>query len=684
MPYSRRPNNSFYDDPPFKTNTFKTNTSTWVSNFTVTQDRVLDHLRVRQPNTFKLPPATKNLIDPNVVNDDDKLVGDNNPVTNSSLRSGVAQAGALVYCTTPIINPPPGSCDACSSSSTIRASDAQNNNRFGDSVAISGDYAIVGAGLGDGVVAGTGAAYIFKSAGAGKWPQTETQKLFASDGQADRFGDSVAISGDYAIVGAALGDGVVAGTGAAYIFKKDPVTGWPQTETQKLFASDGATSDRFGDSVAISGDYAIVGAYRDDNSGGNGAGAAYIFFKDGSGNWSQTQKLLASDGQADDFFGYSVAISGDYAIVGAFGVDGGNYTGAAYIFFNDGSGNWTQTQKLTASGGQVDDRFGRSVAISGYYAIVGAYGVSGGVNTGEAYIFEKDPVTGWPENETQKLTASDGQPDDRFGYSVGISGDYAIVGANWDDNSGGSQAGAAYIFNRNCVNNLGDPWGQVQKINGSDAGDRFGISVAFDGLNGIVGANLVDYEGMNNAGAAYIYQWGSVDRCFDNRNHLYFSDGDQWIPLANCIPTSEPTSGEVDDCCGESFTIDQPESKLSKADSGKTAFFEGPNPSAILPEISETDPDSDGLCYKFVTGTTFTGTWEIYSEFPPVAPSDKFAGQINWISGGGSVAVIVLPVIRNPGISSTPGDWVEVYSFKGKWYVTGESWQDNGIRFNTI
>ena len=329
--------------------------------------------------------------------------------------------------------------------------------------------------------------------------------------------------------------------------------------------------------------------------------------------------------------------------------------------------------------------FGLSVAIRGDYAIVGAYGVAGGVGTGAAYIFEKDPVTGWPENETQKLTASDGQPDDRFGWSVAISGDYAIVGAFLDDNSGGNDAGAAYIFNRNCVDNLGDPWGQVQKINGSDAGDNFGRSVAFDGLNGIVGADRVDYEGINNAGAAYIYQWGSIDKCFDNRNHLYFSDGDQWIPLANCMPTSEPTSGEVDDCCGESFTIDQPESKLSKADSGKTAFFEGPNnPSAILPEISETDPDSDGLCYKFVTGTTFTGTWEIYSEFPPVAPSDKFAGQINWISGGGSVAVIVLPVIRNPGISSTPGDWVEVYSFKGKWYVTGESWQDNGIRFNTI
>ena len=154
----------------------------------------------------------------------------------------------------------------------------------------------------------------------------------------------------------------------------------------------------------------------------------------------------------------------------------------------------TETQKLVSSDGQAGDFFGQDVAISGDYAIVGAYGVAGGVNTGAAYIFEKDPVTGWPENETQKLLASDGATTDFFGHSVGISGDYAIVGAIGE----GNNAGAAYIFNRDCVDNLGDPWGQIQKINGSDAGDGFGRSVAFDGLNGIVGAFLVNYEGIND------------------------------------------------------------------------------------------------------------------------------------------------------------------------------------------
>ncbi len=179
-----------------------------------------------------------------------------------------------------------------------------------------------------------------------------------------------------------------------------------------------------------------------------------------------------------------------------------------------------------------------------------------------------------------------------------------------------------------------------------------------------------------------------TDPCFDGRNHLYFSDGDQWIPLANCLPSSKPSSGGGD-CCGESFEIsgDNEPYLVKKEDSGKTGFFVDahPNNVAVLPEISETDPDSDGLCYKFVTGTTFTGGgWSILSEFPPPPPpSNKFAGQINWISGGGSVPNNTDNLISSLQATSTAGDWVEVYSFKGKWYVTGESWENEGIEFST-
>ena len=172
------------------------------------------------------------------------------------------------------------------------------------------------------------------------------------------------------------------------------------------------------------------------------AGAAYIFEKE-NGKWQQTAKLQASDKQADDEFGGSVAISGDYAIVGAcYEETGGNYTGAAYIFEKE-NGKWQETAKLQASDKEWGDYFGRSVAISGDYAIVGAEREdTGGMDAGAAYIFEKENGK-W--QETAKLQASDKEWGDYFGRSVAISGDYAIVGAERED-TGGSEAGAAYIY----------------------------------------------------------------------------------------------------------------------------------------------------------------------------------------------------------------------------------------------
>ena len=166
--------------------------------------------------------------------------------------------------------------------------------------------------------------------------------------------------------------------------------------------SDRASGDYFGYSVAISGDYAIVGAYQEDeNASGSAtlsnAGSAYIFVRSGS-SWSLQQKIVASDRASGDYFGSSVAISGNYAIVGAYLDDttysGGTFTdaGSAYIFVRSGS-TWTQQQKISA-GSASGDYFGYSVAISGDYAIVGAYqeaeNALGGATlnqAGSAYIF---------------------------------------------------------------------------------------------------------------------------------------------------------------------------------------------------------------------------------------------------------------------------------------------------------
>jgi hypothetical protein len=163
-------------------------------------------------------------------------------------------------------------------------------------------------------------------------------------------------------------------------------------------------------------------------------------------------KVTAGDGAAGDFFGFSAAISGDTAIVGAKDHShAGVITGAAYILERDqgGAGNWGETIKLTASNTRTSLRFGWAVSVSGDVAIVGAHGsTTDGTDTGEAYIFERDQggVGNW--GEVVNLTASDAALDDHFGTAVAVSGDTAIVGAK-DNADAGSSSGSAYIFDRN-------------------------------------------------------------------------------------------------------------------------------------------------------------------------------------------------------------------------------------------
>ena len=373
----------------------------------------------------------------------------------------------------------------------LLASDGAAVDFFSISISISGDLAIVGAAYDDDKGSDSGSAYIFKRDGT-SWSQQ--QKLTASDGAAaDQFGCSVFISGDYAIIGACGDDDKGIDSGSAYIFRWGG-TAWVQQ--QKLTASDGAAVDYFGYSVSISGDYAIVGAVY-DNDKGSSSGSAYIFKQDGT-SWSQQQKLTASDGAASDLFGYSVSISGDYAIVGVISDDDkGSESGSAYIFKWDGT-SWNQQQKLLASDGAAVDYFGISVSISGDYAIVGAiYDDDKGSDSGSAYIFKWNG-TSW--SQQQKLTASDGAAADQFGRSVSISGDYTIVGAKYDDDKG-SASGSAYIFKWDSTG-----WVQQQKLTASDgtAGNNFGYSVSISGDYAIVGAVWDDDKG-SGSGSAYIF-----------------------------------------------------------------------------------------------------------------------------------------------------------------------------------
>ncbi len=282
----------------------------------------------------------------------------------------------------------------------------------------------------------------------------------------------------------------------------------------KMIPSDGAAGDYFGYSVSISGDYAIIGAYGDDDNG-NDSGSAYIFEREGN-DWIQRAKLKPDDGTTGDYFGHSVSISGDYAIIGAYGDDDNGYnSGSAYIFEKPLAGwaDMTETAKLTASDGYgkydtyvpVYDAFGYSVSISGTYAIVGAVGVR---RAGSAYIF-KQPVNGWVDmTETAKLTPSDrgtAEAVGNFGSSVNISGNYAIVGAD-SFPYGNTHGGAAYLFEKPSVE--WEDMTETAKVMASDQGyfeNDFGISVGISGDDVVVGARFNDDKGTKS-GSAYIFR----------------------------------------------------------------------------------------------------------------------------------------------------------------------------------
>jgi len=398
----------------------------------------------------------------------------------------------------------------------LTALDKTDGDEFGCSVAISGDVAVVGARSADlGSLSDAGAAYVFVKPANGWGNMTQTAKLTASDKAAgDNFGYSVSTSGDVVVVGASSADpGGTIDAGAAYVFVK-PGGGWADmTQTAKLTASDKAAFDYFGYSVAISGDVVLVGAYKADPGGTDYAGAAYVFVKMGGGwaDMTQTAKLTASDKAAYDYFGYSVAISGDVVVVGSPYSDPGGTSsaGVAYVFVKPGGGwtDMTQTASLTASYKAQDDYFGSSVSISADIVVVGAYGADpGGMNTaGAAYIFVK-PGGGWADmTQTARLTTSDMDTYDQFGWSVSISGDVVVVGALGADPGGTVSAGAAYVFVK-----PGGGWAdmtQTAKLTALDKAenDYFGWSVSNSGGVVLVGAYGADPGGTGDAGAAYIF-----------------------------------------------------------------------------------------------------------------------------------------------------------------------------------
>jgi len=318
----------------------------------------------------------------------------------------------------------------------------------------------------------------------------ETQKLLASDGAASDYFGPCFLDGDTAIISSYTDDDKGLDSGSAYTFTR---TGTNWIQEAKLLASDGAPYDYFGYYVALSGDTALIGApYDDDN--GDISGSAYVFTRAGT-TWTQEAKLLAHDGAASDYFGIFVSIYGDTALIGAAGDDG--LKGSAYVFIRTGT-TWTEQAKLVATDGAAGDQFGGYVSLYDDTALIGAlFDDDNGVDSGSAYVFTR---TGTTWNQEAKLLASDGETGEIFGNWVSLYGNTALIAAGYDDDNG-IHAGSAYVFTR-----TGTTWNQEAKLLASDgaAGDQFGCSVSLSGDTALIGANWDDDKG-DSSGSAYVF-----------------------------------------------------------------------------------------------------------------------------------------------------------------------------------
>ncbi len=549
----------------------------------------------------------------------------------------------------------------------LTAGDGAASDYFGYSVAVNGDTAVVGA-YGDD--SSKGVAYVLLRQ-SGAWSQVA--KLTASAGEGgNQLGRSVAVDGDTVVVGAVLADGRVSCSGSAYVFTK-PNTGWADaTETAKLTASDGANLDLFGYSVAVDGDTVVVGAYWDDDKG-DYSGAVYVFTKATDSVWAdatETVKLTASDGAADDYFGYSVALDEDTMAVGAYQVnhvngDGNTVSnsGAAYVFTRQ-AGVWSQVAKLTVSDRAADDYFGRSVAVDGDMVVVGADQVNhvdGNGNTvsysGAAYVFTK-PSGVWDNaTETAKLTASDAAAEDKFGISVAVDGDTVVVGAYQDDDKG-ENPGSAYVFTK-----PGTGWAtatETAKLTASDgaADDEFGTSVGIDGDTVVVGAHFDDDKGADS-GSAYVYGvsgWTAIpDSEAGATNATSYTVNDLtneeeygfWIRARNTVGASEAS---------DPVTATPVNTAPTAVDDATTTDEDR----AIVIRVLDNDTDVDGDSLSVIavgtpsngaaaiTGNATTVTYTPNSSFHG---SDSFTYTVSDGNGGtdtGTVTVTVTAVDDEP------------------------------------
>lgn len=385
--------------------------------------------------------------------------------------------------------------------------DGVANDNFSFSVDIKGDILVIGSPQSDSQLANSGAVYVYSRMEDDSW--RFLQKLTANDkGTADRFGEDVAVNDNYIAVSAVHDNDHGDNSGSVYIFKRDQNSNWVQVN--KIVPSDGAFGDNFGSSIEMDNNYLIVGADHDDESTGN-CGSAYIY---SIPTWELMDKITASDADASDFFGVSVAVAGNVALVGAFEDDqnGGN-AGAAYIFTLE-NGKWVQKKKLVAFDGITSDIFGYRVAASDTVLVVSAlYDDDGGSATGSVYLYEKNIDGEWVFSA--KLTASDKKSNDFFGESLAVEKDTVVVGARLKDSLTGADTGGAYVYEK-----IDGSWTETHIIESFDpvASDQLGKDVGFSN-NLVVAGSWYDDDQGASSGSALLIDIDKRDSVIHNKNN---------------------------------------------------------------------------------------------------------------------------------------------------------------------
>lgn len=352
---------------------------------------------------------------------------------------------------------------------------------FGYRAEVSGDVAAIGTEQDDVV-------YIFQRSPKAPQPWRPVKKLTGSVGF---YGWALSLDGERLAVGAFEADRV-------HLYERHAGGKDAWGEVAELVGPGGTF---FGWDVDLQGDRLVVGAEHDSQLG-SWAGAAYIYDRDPSGNWVQSQKLLSEDGEASDFFGDSVAVDGDRVAVGAITDD--SVAGSAFLFeLNETSGAWEQQVKLSPSG--PGGWFGASIELVGSTMAIGAEleGNENGGRGGAAYVYEENEGGLGAWGEVARLFPSEGGSSDRFGKEMAFDGERLVIGNYRQDSS----IGMVYLYERN--EGGPDAWGEVLKLTADDgeANDSFGLGVGLDGNTLIVGAASDDDFGLN-VGKAYSYLLG--------------------------------------------------------------------------------------------------------------------------------------------------------------------------------